>query len=32
MPTLRKKLITVGSIYTVDILCLVLFVGILKWI
>ena len=32
MKSLRKKITTVGAIYAVDIVCLVLFVGILRWI
>jgi hypothetical protein len=32
MPTLRKKLTTLGVIYTIDIVSLVLFAGVLKWI
>jgi hypothetical protein len=32
MPTLKKKAITVGSILGFDVICLVLFVGILNWI
>ena len=32
MPTLRQKAITVGSILGFDAVCLVLFIGILKWI
>jgi hypothetical protein len=32
MPTLRQKAITVGSILGFDAICLVLFVGILRWI
>jgi len=32
MKSLRKKITAVGAIYAVDIVCLVLFVGILRWI
>jgi hypothetical protein len=32
MPTVRQKMRVVGSILGFDILCLILFVGILKWI
>ena len=32
METVRKKAITVGVIYSVDIIALVVFMGILKWI
>ena len=32
MKSLRQKITTVGAIYAVDIVCLVLFVGILRWI
>ncbi|MFC1850772.1 hypothetical protein ACFL27_11315 [candidate division CSSED10-310 bacterium] len=32
MESVKKKAITVGSIFAFDIVCLVLFVGILKWI
>jgi len=32
MKSLRQKIATVGAIYAVDIVCLVLFVGILRWI
>jgi len=32
MPSLRQKIITVGAIFTVDIVALVLFAGILGWI
>jgi uncharacterized membrane protein len=32
MKSFRKKITTVGVIYAVDIACLVLFVGILRWI
>jgi len=32
MPTLRQKVITVGSILGFDLICLVLFAGILSWI
>jgi hypothetical protein len=32
MDSLRKKITTVGIVYAFDIICLVLFVGILKWI
>jgi hypothetical protein len=32
MPTLRQKAITVGIILGFDLICLVLFVGVLKWI
>jgi hypothetical protein len=32
MPTLRQKVITVGSILGFDVICLVLFAGILNWI
>jgi len=32
METVRKKLITVGSILGFDAICLILFIGILKWI
>ena len=32
MPTLRQKALTVGSILGFDLLCLVLFAGILSWI
>ena len=32
MKSLRKKITAVGVIYAVDIVCLVLFVGILRWI
>jgi uncharacterized membrane protein len=32
MKSFRKKITTVGAIYAVDIVCLVLFVGILRWI
>lgn len=32
MPTVRRKAITVGSILGFDLICLVLFVGILNWI
>ena len=32
MVTIRKKIMTVGSIYAFDVACLFLFAGILKWI
>ncbi len=32
MPTIRQKAITVGAILGFDLICLILFVGILKWI
>jgi hypothetical protein len=32
MPTVRQKAITVGSILTFDLICLVLFAGVLHWI
>lgn len=32
MESLRKKAVTVGVIYTVDVVCLIVFLGILKWI
>jgi len=32
MDSLRQKIATVGVIYAVDISCLILFVGVLKWI
>jgi hypothetical protein len=32
MKSIRQKITTVGVIYAVDIVCLVLFVGILRWI
>ena len=32
MDSLRKKMTTVGIIYAFDIVCLILFLGILKWI
>jgi len=32
MDSLRKKMTTVGIIYAFDIICLILFLGILKWI
>jgi hypothetical protein len=32
MPTIKQKAITVGSIFAFDLVCLVLFVGVLKWI
>jgi len=32
MPTVKQKMTTVGVITTVDVVCLILFVGILKWI
>jgi hypothetical protein len=32
MDSLRRKITTVGVIYAVDITCLVLFAGILRWI
>ena len=32
MPTVRQKAITVGSILAFDVVCLVLFAGVLKWI
>ena len=32
MKSLRKKITTVGVIYAIDIICLILFVGILRWI
>jgi uncharacterized membrane protein len=32
MKSLRQKITTVGAIYAVDIVCLILFVGILRWI
>jgi hypothetical protein len=32
MDNLRRKITTVGVIYAFDIICLVLFLGVLKWI
>ena len=32
MKSLRKKITTAGVIYAIDIICLVLFVGVLQWI
>lgn len=32
MPTVRRKISVVGTIYAVDIVCLILFAGVLKWI
>jgi hypothetical protein len=32
MPTVRRKITVVGTIYAVDIVCLILFAGVLKWI
>jgi hypothetical protein len=32
MDSFRKKATTVGVIYAFDIICLILFLGILKWI
>jgi len=32
MPSVRKKALTVGSIFAVDIVALVVFAGILEWI
>jgi hypothetical protein len=32
MPTVKQKISTVGTIFTVDIVCLVLFAVVLKWI
>jgi hypothetical protein len=32
METIKSKVITVAAIYAVDIVCLIIFVGILKWI
>jgi hypothetical protein len=32
MKTIRRKALTVGAIYVVDITALVVFAGILKWI
>ncbi len=32
MPTLKQKIVTVGSILGFDLLCLIIFVGILRWI
>jgi hypothetical protein len=32
MPTVRQKIKTVGAIFAFDIACLILFVGVLKWI
>ncbi len=32
MKTIRAKVITVGAIFAVDIACLVIFMGVLKWI
>ena len=32
MPTMKKKLWAVGTIFFVDIVCLIVFLGILKWI
>jgi hypothetical protein len=32
MPTVRKKVMTVGAIFAFDIACLVVFAGMLKWI
>jgi hypothetical protein len=32
MKSLRQKIATVGVIYAVNISCLVLFIGVLKWI
>ena len=32
METLKRKVLTVATIYAVDIVCLIIFMGILKWI
>jgi hypothetical protein len=32
MPTVRQKALTVGIILGFDLVCLILFAGILKWI
>ncbi len=32
MPSMKKKITVVSSMYAVDIVCLILFMGILKWI
>jgi hypothetical protein len=32
MPTVQQKIKTVGAIFAFDIICLVLFLGILNWI
>jgi hypothetical protein len=32
MPSMKKKLAVVSSVYVLDIVCLILFMGILKWI
>jgi hypothetical protein len=32
MASVKKKMITVGAILGLDVICLVIFIGILKWI
>jgi hypothetical protein len=32
MESIKKKVITVGAILSFDVICLVVFMGILKWI
>jgi hypothetical protein len=32
MESIKKKVITVGAILAFDVICLVVFMGILKWI